>query len=118
MTPMRTTGLTRVTRSDASVAEAPCGYTVRLPDRGFAHDELELDISDSVLTVRGEQTKTPADGSSFVLHERLEESFELPADADTHHVTANYADGALVVEIPRFPRLAPRHCVNPEASGV
>jgi HSP20 family molecular chaperone IbpA len=118
MTPMRTIGLAQVTRSDASVAEAPCGYTVRLPVRGFAQDELELDVSDSVVTVRGDQVKTPTDGGPFVLHERLEESFELPADADTQHVTANYVDGVLVVEIARFLRLTPRRCVNPEASGV
>lgn len=115
MTAMRTMGLAPVNPPTASVEEKPCGYTVRLPVNGFARDELEVEVSDHLVTVRGDQKRTPADVGAFRLHERLEETFKLPADADTTRVSANFRDGALVFHIPRS---YGTHRINPDASGV
>jgi HSP20 family molecular chaperone IbpA len=127
MTAMRTMGLAPVLQPEADVAESACGYVVRLPVDGFAKDELEVEVSDHLVTVRGDQQRTPADTEAFLLHERLEENFKLPADADTSALTANYAHGVLVLQVPRSPHLSlvPRRVpverpltVNPDASGV
>jgi HSP20 family protein len=127
MTAMRTMGLTPVLPPDANVTETPCGYSVRLPVNGFARDELEVEVSDHMVTVRGDQKRTGANDDPFMLHERLEESFALPTDADSSALTANYAHGALVLRVPRSPHvsLTPRRVqiesrwsVNPDASGV
>jgi HSP20 family molecular chaperone IbpA len=101
MTAIRTMGLAPVLPSDANVTETPCGYSVRLPVTGFARDELEVEVSDHVVSVRGDQKRTGPNGGPFVLHERLEETFALPTDADPSALTANYAHGALVLRVPR-----------------
>jgi HSP20 family protein len=106
MTAMRTMGLAPVLPPETDVTESACGYTVRLPVAGFAQDELEVEVSDHTVTVRGDQKRTRADDGAFLLHERLEESFRLPADADTTHVTANYDRGALVLRVARAPHMS------------
>ena len=89
-----------------TITETPCGYSVRLPVKGFARDELEVEVSDHMVTVRGDQKRTGPNDGLFVLHERLEESFALPTDADSSGLTANYSQGALVLRVPRSPHMS------------
>jgi HSP20 family protein len=127
MTAMRTMGLAPVLPSESSVDELASEYIVRLSVPGFARKELEVEIADHLVTVRGDQTEVGVDEQPFRLHERLEERFRLPRDVDTERVTATYARGALELHVPRTDgvpggrRRVPierRVAVNPDVSAV
>jgi HSP20 family molecular chaperone IbpA len=127
MTAMRTMGLAPVVPCDARVDEFVDEYVVRLPVPGFAQQELDVEIAGNVVTVRGDQTETGRQPAPFRIHERVEERFELPADADAAALTASYSGKALQLRAPRTngrqegSRTVPivhRFAVNADASGV
>jgi len=101
MTAMRTMGLAPTLPVDATVTETSREYVVSLAVPGFAEEELEVLLTDRTLTVRGDQKRTSADGGSFKLHEKLEESFRLPVDVDSDRLTATFRHGALEIHAPR-----------------
>ena len=64
--------------------------------------ELEVEVQGPVVTVRGDQLEPPEErDAAFRLHERLEESFRLPDDADPDGVRAFLAHGTLGIHAPR-----------------
>jgi HSP20 family protein len=124
---MQTMGLAPVLPPSACVNEFRDEYVVHLTVPGFAREELEVEIADHVVTVRGDQTEAGLETLPFWLHERLEERFELPEDVDTARVTASFAHGQVELHAPRTngavspPRRVPivaRFAVNADASGV
>jgi HSP20 family molecular chaperone IbpA len=92
----------------AHVRENADAYLIELDVSDFTERELSLEALGPCITVRGEQLETPEDeGMSFRLHERLEESFRLPDDADLDAINVHYRHGVLAIEVPRR-RLEPR----------
>lgn len=126
MAAMRMVGNGHQLPPHARVCEAPNEYLIELDVSDFTQPELGLELLGAVLTVHGDQLEDEADeGAAFRLHERLEESFRLPPDADTDAVKAYYAHGSLEIHAPRT-RLVPRvipierkpvHLINPEAAA-
>jgi HSP20 family molecular chaperone IbpA len=102
MAAMRTMGLAPALPPDTTVTKTADEYVVSLPVSGFARQELEVEIADHVLTVRGNQRRTPLDGGSFRLHEKIEESFLLPPDVDSGRVTAVFGHQKLEIRAPRI----------------
>jgi HSP20 family molecular chaperone IbpA len=110
----------------ARVRESDAEYRIELAIPEFVECELEVEALGQRLTVRGDQAEVPEDeGKAFRLHERLEESFRLPDDADPDRVRAFYRHGTLEIRAPRT-RLASRsvpverrstYLVNPDAEG-
>lgn len=109
----------------ALTKESAGEYVVRLAVPGFALDDLDVEVSDHVVTVRGDRTSTGRDASR--LHDRLVERLELPADADTDRVTASYTADALELHAPRYSHgrspshkvaIRRRFALNADASGV
>ena len=65
---------------------------------GYEEKEIEIEVFDHTLVVKGEQADGRAGGDrSFRLHERLEREFvrrfTLPAETDTEHVKARFVKG-------------------------
>jgi HSP20 family protein len=127
MNAMRTMGLAPVRPPDSSVAALTNEYIVRIAVPGFAREELELEVTDHAVTVCGDQTQAAGDAQPFCIHERLEERFTLPPDADADRITASYSHGALELHVARNggrhrgARKVPidqRLEMNPDASGV
>lgn len=87
-------------------------YEVEVP--GFSEEELTVEASDHVLTIRGTraETKEQEEGKTFRLQERLEKSFErrfqLPAEADVKRLEAEFAQGVLSVHAPKAHEVKPR----------
>ncbi|HZO63133.1 MAG TPA: Hsp20/alpha crystallin family protein [Gaiellaceae bacterium] len=82
--------------------EQPCEYVVQFDVSEFAKSELTVEATGRRVTVRGDQQTTGSDeGQPFRLHERLEESFRLPDDADVDQLTATYVYGVLELHAPR-----------------
>jgi len=121
---MRTVGTGRRRPSHASVHEHDAEYLIQLDVADFAEAELTVEALGRRLTVRGDQVETAEDnGDAFRLHERLEESFLLPDDADVEQLRVVFKHGVLEIHAPRAPlelrRLPiehhPSYRVNPDA---
>lgn len=125
MAALTTSGRAPALPSDALVTETPAEYVVHLALPGFRADDLDVEVADHTVTVRGDRTR--AGVGEFRLHDRLEERLELPCDADPEALTASYQLERLELHAPRFRdgcpparKVAIRRpfALNPDASGV
>lgn len=126
MTAMHAVGSGHRLPPHAHLRELDDEYVVELDVSDFTERELSVDLLGSLGTVHGDQLETPEDDArAFHLHERLEESFRLPDDADTEHLAVFYKHGTLELHVPRT-RLEPRpvpiehaspYLLNPDAEA-
>lgn len=91
----------------ADIFETADEFVVELEVPGYEEKELGIEVSDHLLTVKGERKEaTEQKEKAFRLRERLERQFErrfeLPAEADTKHVQAKFARGVLEVHAPKL----------------
>lgn len=124
MPAMRVVGTGHQLSEHAHVRRDPSEYVIELDVSDFSEQELSIEALGPCLTVRGDQLELPGDdGKAFRIHERLEESFRLPDDADVERITVFYTHRALEIHAPRtklearrLPILGvPHHLVNPDA---
>lgn len=97
----------------ADVYEADGELVVELEVPGFDEKELKIEVSDHTLSISGARLeKTEREVSQVQLHERLERSFkrrfELPVEADSTNVHAEYSKGVVTVHVPKEQKTAPR----------
>jgi len=100
----------------ADVMETEKELIVKLDAPGFDEKQLSLEITDHMLTVKGEKTEEKEEkgenGPTFHLRERLENRFErtftLPTEADVEHVGAHFKKGVLEVHVPKLEHPKPR----------
>ncbi len=90
----------------ADIYETPDEFVVELEVPGFQEKELEVEVSDHTLTVKGEaKEEKDKKERTFLLHERLERSFErrfhLPEEADTDKLKAVFNRGVLEIHAPK-----------------
>ena len=125
MAALTTSGRAPALPSDALVTETAAEYVVHLAVPGFRADDLDIEVADHTVTVRGDRTR--AGVGEFRLHDRLEEWLELPGDADPDALTASYQSEKLELHAPRFRDGCPParkvvirrpFALNPDASGV
>jgi len=108
MTAMRIAGHMHALPANAHVRELPDNYLIELDVADFTEAELSVELLGPQLTIRGEQLGIPEEAATaFRFHERLEESFRLPDDADVNGVVASYRHGTLEIDVPRS-ALTPR----------
>ncbi len=124
MPAMRVVGTGHQLSERARVRRDPDAYVIELDVSDFRDDELSIEALGLCITVRGDQRELPGDeGKAFRIHERLEESFRLPDDADPERITVHHKQRALEINAPRLglePRRipierAPQHILNPAA---
>jgi HSP20 family molecular chaperone IbpA len=125
MAAMRVVGNGHQLPAHANVREEAGEYLIELDVADFTETELSVEALGPRLTVRGDQLETVEDdGKAFRLHERLEETFRLPDDADADQTKVFYKHGTLEIHAPRT-RLQPRQLpiehpsyrVNPNAEA-
>jgi HSP20 family protein len=97
----------------ADIYETEDEYVVELEVPGYAEKELTIEVTDHVLTVKGEhEASTEKKEKTYVLHERLEQEFqrqfELPAAVDTSKLTATFKKGVLELHAPKIKEAEPR----------
>ena len=97
----------------ADVYETPEEYVVELEVPGYEEKELGIEVSDHVLTVKGQRKEArEAEDKAFLLKERLEKLFErrfqLPAEADTTKLTARFEHGVIEIHAPKASETKPR----------
>lgn len=106
-------GFTRTVIPAVDVFERKGEYVYELEVPGFEEKELDIEVSDHVLTVTGERLEEKEEkDKTFLLHERLartfERRFELPPEADTMKVKAEFKTGILAVHAPKTKVLEPK----------
>ena len=108
MAVMRAVGTGHRLPAHARVREDGCEYVIELDVSDFLESELTVEAVGPHVTVHGDQVLEHGDDSvALRLHERLEESFRLPDDADADLMKVFYTHGRLEIHAPRT-RLEPR----------
>lgn len=95
------------------VYESNGEYVYELEVPGYEERDLSVEVRDHLLTVRGEKAETKEEKEkTYFVNERLarsfERRFELPAEAMTDKVAAEFTQGVLVVHAPKAVELKPR----------
>jgi HSP20 family molecular chaperone IbpA len=108
MAAMRSVGYRHELPPHAHVRETDEQYVIELDVSDFTLAELSVEALGPQLTIRGNQLEAPGDeGKPFRIHERLEESFRLPDDADPEQIRIFYKHGSLEIRVART-KLEPR----------
>jgi HSP20 family protein len=97
----------------ADVYETKDEFVLQLEVPGYEEKELEIEVTDHVLTVKGERTQVVEEPEKiFRLHERLASEFvrrfELPPEIDTKKVKAIFKAGVLELHAPKAKELVPK----------
>jgi len=73
------------------------GYEVEVPVPGYKPEQIDVTLKDGVMSVQAK-----SDRRSF------SRSFSVPEDVDTEQITADVADGLLVITLARRPEAQPK----------
>lgn len=87
-------------------SETPKEYVVRLEVPGMNRDDLDVNLDGNLLTLSGKREFHKQEkGEDFLWEEREEGRFmrtlRLPTAVQDGRIDANYADGVLVVKLPK-----------------
>jgi HSP20 family protein len=97
--------LMRAPETDVVETEREIRVCVEMP--GLKRDNIEVDVENNVLTIRGEKREERTEGQEgrYHLAERrygtFARSFVLPRDVDAEGIQAAFEDGVLTVRIPK-----------------
>jgi HSP20 family protein len=97
----------------ADVYETDAEFVVELEVPGYEEKELNVEITDHTLTVKGTREEAKKrDEKALRLHERLESfferRFELPRETDSKRIKAEYGKGVLTLHVPKTAESKPR----------
>ena len=104
--------LMRAPDTDVIETEREIRVVTEMP--GLKRDNIEVDVENNVLTIRGEKREERTEGEQgrFHLAERrygtFTRSFVLPRDVDPDQIQADFEDGVLTVAIPKSERVRRR----------
>ena len=98
-----------------NVAETPDSILVTAELPGVSPDDVEIQVEENVLTIRGEKhEERQAEDAEHHMHisERImgsfSRSFTLPRKADVERIAAEFGDGVLKVDVPKAPETRAR----------
>jgi len=89
------------------IKEADDAYTLEADLPGLTKEDIQLDYSNNVLSIRAEQevdTEEKDDESNYVRRERSSRSYArqfLIKDIDEDNITAKFENGVLTVDLPK-----------------
>lgn len=103
------------------VTENEDAYVVKASVPGINPDDIEITLTDNVLTIRGEsQKEEDIDEESYHLRERrfgqFARSITLPTQIDADGVDATCENGVLTVHVPKAEEVKPRRISVKDAS--
>ena len=85
--------------------EAPDRYVVTAEVSGLSRDDIQIQIQDGKLTLKGERPPRDAQSIRFERvergHGRFARSFVLPHEVDAAGVTADLQNGVLTISVPK-----------------
>lgn len=88
----------------ADVYRVADGWVVKVDLAGICNDELEIELRDSVLTIRGCRRDTHIrDGCVYqqmeITYSQFEKSIQFPAPLEGASIRRNYQDGFLIINV-------------------
>jgi len=92
---------------NVDIKENEDAYTVEADLPGLAKEDIELDYSNDVLSIRAQQemsTEEKDDESNYIRRERSSRSYNrqfLIKDIDEDNITAEFDNGVLKVQLPK-----------------
>jgi HSP20 family protein len=90
----------------ADIYESEAGYSILLDLPGIQRDDVQIDLDDNRLTVRGNREIAVAQNSrSERPRGKFLRTFSIPPVVDQKTIDASYKDGVLQIKLPR--RAAP-----------
>jgi HSP20 family protein len=88
------------------------GFWVEASLPGMDPNDIELQVEDGVLTVRGERKGLRKEGATHYISEltagKFSRCFALPSSVDPHKASASYRNGILTVQFPKSEEAKPR----------
>jgi HSP20 family protein len=97
--------LMRAPETDVVETEKEIRVIAEMP--GLKRDNIEIDVENNILTIRGEKREERTEGEQGRWHlaERrygtFSRSFVLPRDVDAENIQASFQDGVLTVSVPK-----------------
>lgn len=94
----------RLWNPSADVYKAPDGWIVKLDLAGIRVDDLEIELRDTLLTIRGCRRDTHY-CKGFIYHQmeitysRFEKQIEFPANIEGASIVRDYSDGFLIIKL-------------------
>ena len=90
----------------ADVYKSADGWIVKVDLAGVCSDELEIELRDSLLTIRGCRRDTHIhDGCVYhqmeITYSRFEKSIQFPAPVEGASIRRDYRDGFLIIDVRR-----------------
>ena len=114
--------LMRAPETDVIETEKEIRVVTEMP--GLRQDDIEVDVENNVLTIRGEKREERTEGEEggkYHLAERrygtFARSFVLPRDVDSEQIQASFDNGVLTVRIPKSERAQRRRIQVGGAGG-
>lgn len=88
------------------ISETENGYEIRAELPGVSEDDVNVSVTDNVLTVKGEKRQEEeTEGKNYRRVERwygsFQRSFTLPRHVETDAIKAGFRDGVLTLGIPK-----------------
>ena len=89
------------------VIETETGYELKASAPGYKPEEIQVDVKDNLVTIRGEMKpqETEEKKDNYIYRERRSGSFfrqiRLPGEVDSGKVEAHLADGILKLDLPK-----------------
>ena len=95
------------------VIETEDEFIIKASIPGINPDELDISITDNVLTIKGEIKVEEAEDVRYHLRERrfgmFQRSISLPVPVNSDKVEAVYENGVLTLHIPKAEEVKPKH---------
>jgi HSP20 family protein len=109
------TGSTDMTtfRLPVDIAETDNGYLIKAPVPGFKPEEVEVSLSDGVLSITAQHKEEKTEKKKNYLRREVaygnfERFIALPRDVQGDNIKANFKNGVLEIEVPRTPKPQPK----------
>ena len=102
------------------VAKTDKSYLIVAEFPGMDEKELEVEVSDDAIVIKGEKVRAFDKESDYYISERtygaFERTFVLPKDVDRRNIAAKYVNGVLTVTIPRIAKAENLHRIHVKAA--
>jgi HSP20 family protein len=114
--------LMRAPETDVVETEREIRVVTEMP--GLKRENIEIDVENNVLTIRGEKRgeRTEGEQGKWHLAERrwgtFARSFVLPRDVDAEGIQASFEDGVLTVTVPKSEKARRRRIEVGAGTGV
>ena len=99
-------------RPNVDIVEQADELTVYADMPGATSDGIDINFENGTLTIHGKVKPRQSDETDYLLHEYgigdFYRTFQVSETIDSERITADYADGVLVLHLPKVEAVKPR----------